>query len=196
MSRAHRRPPFVALRRGRLSDVAVLVALEQAVFRPIFCRGEVFAISLPRDGRRSLWRKRTTGSPAMCLSSIRRAPRSPGSIRSPSRRISAGAASARSFWPRRRKRRAAGAAAPCVLRCTSTTPERLHATRNPATGFSAGIPTIMTTAPMPCASRSGCAHNRATTLGDPAMASCCRLRIGFDGGHRRPPGRQSLFFHL
>ena len=32
MSRAHRRLPSVALRRGRLSDVAALVALEQAVF--------------------------------------------------------------------------------------------------------------------------------------------------------------------
>jgi ribosomal protein S18 acetylase RimI-like enzyme len=32
VSRAHRRPPSVALRRGRLSDVAALVALEQAVF--------------------------------------------------------------------------------------------------------------------------------------------------------------------
>jgi [ribosomal protein S18]-alanine N-acetyltransferase len=32
VSRAPRRPPSVALRRGRISDVAALVALEQAVF--------------------------------------------------------------------------------------------------------------------------------------------------------------------
>ena len=68
--------------------------------------------------------------------------------------ISAGAASGRFCWRRlsdAARRRRAGR---CVSKFTSTTPARLRATKNRATGFSVGTTTIMTIMAMLCASRS------------------------------------------
>ena len=116
-------------------------------------------------------------SPAMRWCSIRRARSLPGSIRSRSPRISAGAASGRSCSRRRRRRRRRRGRRAMRLEVhehNDAAPSR--ATKSRAIGCSAGIAAIMTIAATRSASRSRSAPNR--------------------GGHQQPrltPVRESAF---
>ena len=166
------------MRRGRVSDLDALLALENAVFTTDKLSRRSFRhfLTSPNGGAHRCRRKRQArrlraGALSAALEARpalfhrRRAPH-----RQPRRRPASACGGGR-------KGGAPASAATCGSKSTSTIPAPSRATRSRAIDCLAVTATIMTTAATRCASR-----NRSDRHPHPRLTS--RARIGFDGGHR------------